>query len=113
MNMIIIWLLKALALLIVAYFVPNIHLVSFASAMLAAILIGLVNMLIKPILIMLTLPITILTLGLFILVINGALFYAVGHVLQGFVVDGFFDGVIGAVLYSLISYLLTTMIVKK
>lgn len=75
--------------------------------------IGLVNMLIKPMLIILTLPITILTLGLFIFVINGALFYAVGNVLKGFVVDGLIDGVIGAVLYSLLSYVLTAIIVKK
>ena len=79
MKLLLVWLLNALALLAVAYFVPNIHVAGFSTALVAALVIGLVNVLIKPILVLLTLPITILTLGLFILVINGALFYAVGH----------------------------------
>jgi putative membrane protein len=78
----------------------------------AALVIGLVNMLIKPILVILTLPITILTLGLFILVINGLLFYAVGNWLQGFVVETLVAGLVGALLYSLFSWLLAAIFIE-
>ena len=113
MNLLIAWLLNALALLAVAYFIPEIHVANFTTALIAAFVIGLVNMLIRPILVILTLPITILTLGLFILVINGALFYAVGSWLQGFQVNTFFAGCIGALVYSVISYLLTAIVIDK
>ena len=113
MKLMIVWLLNALALLAVAYLVPNIHVANFTTALIAAFVIGLVNMLIKPILVILTLPITLLTLGLFILVINGALFYAVGNWLQGFQVNTFVAGLIGALLYSVISYLLAAIVIDK
>lgn len=107
------WILNALALLAVAYFVPGIHVSGFAIAMIAAVVIGLANILIKPILVILTLPITILTLGLFILVINGLLFWGVGHFLQGFEVQTFTAGVIGALAYSVISWLLAAIVIDK
>jgi len=75
--------------------------------------IGLVNMLIRPILVLLTLPITILTLGLFILVINGVLFYAVGHWLQGFEVKTLLAGIIGALLYSIFTWLLSALLIDN
>lgn len=112
MELILIWILNALSLLAVTYFVPNIHVANFTTALIAALVIGLVNMLIKPILLLLTLPITILTLGLFIFVINGLLFYAVGNLLQGFEVKTLSSGILGAVLYSIISWLLTSMLTK-
>jgi putative membrane protein len=104
MRLLLIWILNALALLTVANFVPGIHLDGFADAMIAAFFLGLVNTLIRPLLLLLTLPVTLLTLGLFIFVINGLLFWFVGSVLKGFVVDGFWFGVLGAVLYSFISW---------
>jgi putative membrane protein len=110
MKLIIVWLLNAMALLGVAYFLPSIQVDSFTSALIAALVIGLVNMLIRPILVILTLPITILTLGLFILVINGALFYLVGNWLQGFEVRGIMAGILGALLYSVFTYLLTSLL---
>lgn len=112
MELIIVWVLNALSLLAVTYFVPNIHVANFTTALIAAVLIGLVNMLIKPILVLLTLPITILTLGLFIFVINGLLFYAVGNFLQGFEVKTFTSGIVGAVLYSILSWLLTSIVIR-
>ena len=112
MELIIVWILNALSLLAVTYFVPNIHVANFTTALIAALLIGLVNMLIKPILLLLTLPITILTLGLFIFVINGLLFYAVGNFLQGFEVKTFTSGIVGAVVYSLLSWLLTSIVIR-
>jgi putative membrane protein len=78
----------------------------------AALILGLVNMLIKPVLILLTLPITIVTLGLFLFVINALLFWFVGSMLNGFKVNGFWWAVIGAFVYSLISGFLTNLISK-
>ncbi|MDZ4141577.1 MAG: phage holin family protein [Methylotenera sp.] len=112
MKLLLVWLLNALALLAVAYFVPNIHVAGFTAALVAALVIGLVNMLIRPILVILTLPITILTLGLFILVINGVLFYMVGHWLQGFEVRTLMAGIIGAIVYSVFSWLLTAILIE-
>jgi len=110
MKLVIVWLLNALALLGVAYLLPSIQVDNFTSALIAALVIGLVNMLLRPILVILTLPITILTLGLFILVINGVLFYLVGDWLQGFEVRSIMAGIVGALLYSIFSYLLTTLL---
>ncbi len=107
------WLLNALALLSVAYLVPDIHVSSLMVALVAAVVIGLANMLIKPILVILTLPVTILTLGLFIFVINGVLFWGVGHFLQGFEVKTLNAGIIGAFAYSVISWVLSAIVIEK
>lgn len=113
MKLLLIWILNALALLAVAYLVPDIHVAGFAAALVAALVIGLVNMLIRPILVLLTLPITVLTLGLFILVINGLLFYAVGSWLEGFEVRTIMAGIIGALLYSIFSWLLSALLITN
>lgn len=110
MKLIVVWLLNALALLAVAYLMPSIHVSGFGGALIAAAVIGLVNMLIRPLLVLLTLPVTVLTLGLFILVINGLLFFLVGNLLQGFEVASLWSGILGALLYSVISWLLATLI---
>ncbi len=107
------WIVNALALLAVTYFVPGIHVNGFVTALIAAVVIGLANILIKPILTILTLPITILTLGLFIFVINGVLFWGVGHFLQGFEVTTLKAGIIGALAYSVISWLLAAIVIDK
>lgn len=109
-KLLIVWVLNALALMAVAYLVPGIHVANFTAALIAAFVIGLVNILIKPLLVLLTLPITLLTLGLFILVINGLLFWAVGNYLQGFSVSSILIGVIGALVYSVISGVLSSII---
>ncbi|MGB2832536.1 MAG: phage holin family protein [Methylotenera sp.] len=113
MKLLFAWVLNALALLAVAYFVPEIHVANFVVALIAAVVIGLANILIKPILTLLTLPITIITLGLFILVINGLLFYGVGNLLQGFEVTTLKAGIIGALIYSVISWLLSAILIEK
>jgi putative membrane protein len=110
MRLLAVWILNAIALLAVAYLLPSIQVTGFVAALIAAAVIGLVNVLIKPVLILLTLPVTILTLGLFIFVINGLLFYLVGEVLEGFQVESLLSGILGAVLYSVISWLLTYLI---
>lgn len=111
MKLLIGWLLNALALLGVAYFVPGITVSNFTAALIAAAVIGLVNMLIKPILLILTLPVTIITLGLFIFVINGILFWLVGNFLDGFDVKTLMAGIIGAIVYSVISWVLSAIVV--
>ncbi|ROH85810.1 phage holin family protein [Pseudomethylobacillus aquaticus] len=110
MKLLVVWLLNALALLAVAYLMPSIQVAGFTGALIAAAVIGLVNMLIRPLLVILTLPVTVLTLGLFIFVINGVLFLVVGNLLQGFEVASLMAGIIGAVLYSVISWILTAVL---
>jgi putative membrane protein len=110
MKLLIVWFLNALALLAVAYLMPSIHVTGFGSALIAAAVISLVNILIRPILVLLTLPVTVLTLGLFIFVINGLLFFLVGYILQGFEVQSLLSGILGAILYSLISWALTALV---
>lgn len=113
MKLLLGWLLNAVALLAVAYFVPDIHVSGLEAALIAALVIGFVNCLIKPILLILTLPVTILTLGLFILVINGALFWAVARYLSGFDVRTLTAGIIGALAYSVLSWLLSALLISK
>lgn len=97
------WILFAGALLFVAWLIPGISLASFATALGAAFVIGLVNIFIRPLLIILTLPINILTLGLFTFVINGLMFLLVAKLVPGFNVEGFWAAFFGALLLSIIS----------
>lgn len=113
MRMLLTWLINAAALFAVPYLMQSVRVESFAAALVAALILGLVNTLIKPILILLTLPVTILTLGLFIFVINGLLFWAVANFVKGFYVDGFMSAIGGALLYSIISWALSTLLIEK
>ena len=110
MELLLVWILNAVALLIVAYLLPGINVASFGSALVAALVLGLLNMLVKPLLVVLTLPITIVTLGLFLLVLNALLFWFAGSVLDGFQVGGFWWAVLGAVVYSIVAGLLSRLI---
>lgn len=105
MNMLIRLLLTALTLLVLPYIVPGIAISSLYIAIIAAILLGLVNLVIKPILILLTLPINILTLGLFTFVINAALFWFVASFVSGFIVDGFLAALVGSLVVTVVSAL--------
>lgn len=96
-------LVSALALLLVAYIVPGIEVVSVYIAIVAAIILGVLNLIARPILIVLTLPITVLTLGLFIFVINAGIFLFVSSFVDGFVVEGFLAALIGSLLVSVVS----------
>ncbi|AWB34560.1 phage holin family protein [Orrella marina] len=111
--LIIVWILNAVALLAVAYLLPGIALASFWSAMVAALVLGLLNTLVKPVLILLTLPITIVTMGLFLLVLNALVFWLAGSLFRGFQVDGFWWAVAGAILYSLISALFSMLLYQS
>ena len=108
LQLLLIWSLNALALLAVANFVPGIRVDGFMAAFIAAMVLGLVNTLIRPVFLVLTLPVTVVTLGLFIFVVNGLMFWFAGSILRGFVVDGFWHGVLGAVLYSIFSWALSS-----
>jgi putative membrane protein len=112
MRIVLAWLVNTVALIAVAYLMPSITISSFWTALVAALVLGLVNAVIRPILVLLTLPVTVLTLGLFILVINGLLFWFVGSFVQGFVVQGFWTGFVGAILFSLVSWLLSALLLK-
>ena len=101
MKIIVRWLLLAAALLLVAYLYPGVTVKSFGSAMIAAFVLGLFNTLLRPILVVLTLPVTVVTLGLFLFVINALMFYFAASVLDGFNVTGFGAALIGSLLYSL------------
>lgn len=111
-RLLVVWLINALALVAVAYLMPSIQVSSFGAALIAALVLGLVNAVVRPILVLLTLPVTILTLGLFIFVLNGLLFWMVGSWLQGFEVAGFWPAVFGAILFSLVSWLLSALVLR-
>ncbi len=103
MKLIIRWLLLAAALLLVAYLYPGVSVDSFGAAMIAALVLGLLNTLVRPLLVLLTLPVTVVTLGLFLFVINALMFWSAAGVLSGFNVTGFGAALIGSVIYSLCS----------
>lgn len=112
MTLLLVWILNAVALLVVAYILPGITVASFGSALIAALVLGLLNSLVKPLLVVLTLPITIVTLGLFLLVLNALVFWFAGSIFKGFQVNGFWWAVIGAIVYSLVSGLLSELLMK-
>ena len=95
------WLLLASALLLVDQIYGGVQVEGFANALLAAAVLGLLNTLVRPLLVLLTLPVTLLTLGLFLFVINALLFWLAAEVLPGFAVTGFGAALVGSVLYSL------------
>ncbi len=101
MKLVVRWLLLAAALLLVANIAPGVALASFGEAMLAALVLGLLNTLVRPLLVILTLPVTVVTLGLFLFVINALMFWAAAEVLSGFHVAGFGAALIGSLIYSL------------
>lgn len=96
------WLLSAAALLGVAYIYGGVSVASFGTAMFAAAIIGLLNMLVRPILVILTIPITLLTLGLFLFVINALMFWAASGLIAGFHVNGFWAALLGSLIYSVL-----------
>lgn len=106
MRLLIKWLLSALALLAVAYLYSGVQVTTYTSALLAAAVIGLLNMFVRPVLVVLTLPVTIVTLGLFLFVINALLFWAASGLLSGFHVNSFFAALLGSLIYSLLGVLI-------
>ena len=102
MKLLVQWLISASALLLVAYLYSGVQVDSFGSALIAAFVIGLFNAVLRPVLVILTLPVTIVTVGLFLFVINALMFWSAAGVLGGFHVSGFGAALLGSLLYSLI-----------
>lgn len=107
MDLLVRLIINALALLFVAYLIPGVHVAGIGAALLAALILGIVNAVLKPILVLLSLPLEILTLGLFTLVINAALFYLVAKLGIGLSVDGFGAAFLGALVLSIVSFVLS------
>lgn len=100
------WIVTTVAILIVAEIVPGIRVASIGSAIVAAAVLGLLNVLVKPILVILTLPITIVTLGLFLIVINALLLQLTAWLITGFRVQSFWAALLGAIIISIITYII-------
>jgi len=112
MRLLAVWIINAASLFLVGSVISGISLGGFGAAMIAALVLGLVNTLIRPILVILTLTVTLLTLGLFIFIINALLFLFVGNLLEGFVVQGFGAALLGSILYSVISWILSSLLLR-
>ena len=104
MHLILRWLISTVALFAVPYIVPGVSVGNIWNAIVAAAVIGLINLLIRPILLILTLPINMLTLGLFTLVVNAVLFWFASTIVDGFEVSGFLAAFLGALAYWLIAW---------
>jgi putative membrane protein len=113
MNLLLRWLINAVALLAISYIMKSVYVDNFWTALIVALVLGLLNTLIRPILLLLTLPITLLTLGLFALVINGLLFWLAAQFVTGFYVAGFWSAFLAALLYSIITTLANKLILPK
>ena len=106
MKLIFKWLLSATALLAVAHLYSGVVVQSFSSALIAAFVIGLLNTLLRPLLVLLTLPVTVLTLGLFLFVINALMFWLAATALNGFHVQGFGAALVGSLIYSVLGLII-------
>lgn len=107
------WLILTAAIMVTSYFMEGIHVSGFFSALLAAAILGVLNVFFRPILILLTLPISILTLGLFTFIINALLLMMVSGVISGFVVEGFWSALFGSLLISIVSWILSSFITDQ
>jgi putative membrane protein len=107
------WIVNAGALMLVAYLYPGVNVNDWGAAFAAALVLGLVNAVVRPLLIILTLPATLLTLGLFLFVINALLFWAVAEIVRGFTVTGFGAALLGSILYSVITLLTSWLLFPR
>ena len=110
MKLLLKWLLSAAALLFVAYVYGGVPVQSFCSALIAAFVIGLFNAVLRPVLVILTLPVTVVTVGLFLFVINALMFWAAAGVLDGFHVNGFMAALLGSLIYSALGLVIESAI---
>ena len=112
MRLLLIWLVNTLTLFVLPHLLDTVQVDSFTTALTAALVLGLVNTLIRPIILLLTLPITFVTLGLFIFVINGLMFWVVADIVTGFQVTSFSAAIVAAFVYSVVSWVLSAFIPK-
>ena len=111
MKLLLKWLLSAAALLFVAYVYGGVQVQSFGSALIAASVIGLFNAVLRPVLVILTLPVTVVTVGLFLFVINALMFWAAAGVLDGFHVNGFMAALLGSLIYSALGLVIESALI--
>lgn len=112
MRLLLGWAINAGVLLLLPYLIPAVQVSSFASALLVALMLGLLNVFVRPLLVLLTLPVSLLTLGAFLLVINGLMFWLVSQMLEGFEVTGFWWAVLAAIVYSVLSTLVASLLLR-
>jgi putative membrane protein len=108
-QLIITWIVTAISMLVASFIIPGIVISTVTAAVIGAVIFGLINAIVKPLIVFFTLPLTILTLGLFLLIINGICFSLVGYFTPGFQVHGFFDALFGSIIVSLVSGLLNQL----
>lgn len=108
MNLLIKWLFYALAIIFIAWLVPGISVANFLTAMFVCIIIGFINVFVKPILKVITLPLNIMTLGIFSLILNALLFMLVGYIAKGFTVENFLSALLGSIVLSI-----ATVVIEK
>ena len=113
MTLLLRWALLAVALLAVAHLYPGVQVRSFGSALLTAAVLGLFNALLRPLLVLLTLPVTLLTLGLFLFVINAVLFWSAAALLDGFAVRSFGAALLGSLIYSALGLVIDVALRRK
>lgn len=109
-NFLLTWLLAAVSLIITAKLVPGFVITSFVAALIASVILGLVNAIIRPILVVLTLPITIVSLGLFLFVVNAITIWLAGLLTPGFDVNGFIPALIGSIVLTIVSSVLNHLV---
>ncbi|MDQ2873086.1 MAG: phage holin family protein [Candidatus Eremiobacteraeota bacterium] len=107
MNLIIRLIINAIAFYLIAMYVPGIHANSFTAALIAAIIFGIVNAIIRPLLLLITLPLTVITLGLFIIVVNALMFWLTAAIAPGFHVYGFVPALEGAIIMMIVSFIVS------
>lgn len=110
MKIIATWILVSLVILLLPTIVPGIEITSFVTALLVALFFGILNAVVRPIILLIAFPITILTLGLFSFVVNAALFWWVGTFIEGFSVDGFVPALIGSLVVTAATYISNTLL---
>jgi putative membrane protein len=110
MMLIVKWLIMTVSVMIAAYVIPGVTVSNFFSALWVALFLGIVNLLLKPLLILITLPINILTLGLFTFVINGLIILLASSVVKGFQVSGFWVAVLFSIVLSIINFFMNLLI---
>lgn len=109
MNILLRWLLSAITLMMVGYLVPGVHVTTLWAALIAALVLGILNAFLRPILLLLTLPVTILSLGFFALVINAGVFLLASTIVKGFTVDSFGAALLGAIVLWLLNWAVSSL----
>lgn len=110
LHFILTWLATAVSLLITDHFVPGFRIDSFSAALIGAVVLGVVNAIVRPILTLLTLPLTIITLGLFLFVVNAFTFWLVAALTPGFYIAGFLTALTGAIVLTIVSTIVSWLV---